>query len=125
MFSEIVNGVQLRKETIVHKYDEGIVSEYDVTIHALSDLIRKYDVISFDRLLLKIYEFTPKDSFLPQDIIDVLCEMKAIALSDDASYPILDWDDKKQKIYITDPFFIFYLIWGVKIVKENYHIYSS
>jgi hypothetical protein len=39
--------------------------------------------------------------------------MAEIASSDEASTPVLDWEKGDQKLHVTDPFFAFYLKWGV------------
>jgi hypothetical protein len=33
--------------------------------------------------------------------------------SDEASTPVLDWEQNEQKLHVTDPFFAFFLKWGV------------
>lgn len=39
--------------------------------------------------------------------------MSEIASSDEASTPVIDWEKDDQELYITDPFFAFFLKWGV------------
>jgi hypothetical protein len=41
--------------------------------------------------------------------------MAEIASSDEASTPVLDWEKGDRKLHITDPFFAFFLKWGVGI----------
>ncbi len=46
--------------------------------------------------------------------------MAKIAATDEASTPVLDWEEEEQKLHITDPFFAFYLKWGVKLPKRRW-----
>jgi hypothetical protein len=45
--------------------------------------------------------------------------MSKIASSDTASTPVLNWEREEQKLHITDPFFAFYLKWGVNKASER------
>jgi hypothetical protein len=52
---------------------------------------------------------------LPQahEVSRVLEHMSTIQADDAASAPVLDWDKKERRLHITDPFFAFFLRWGV------------
>jgi len=43
----------------------------------------------------------------------LLEKMAEIASSDEASTPVIDWDKEDQQLHVTDPFFAFFLKWGV------------
>ena len=49
----------------------------------------------------------------------VLEKMSEIASADEASTPVLDWDREEQKLHITDPFFAFFLKWGMEEAQES------
>lgn len=53
---------------------------------------------------------------LPQahEVSRVLEHMAAIQADDAASAPVLDWDKDERRLHITDPFFAFFLRWGMK-----------
>jgi hypothetical protein len=39
--------------------------------------------------------------------------MAEISATDDSSTPVLDWDKADRRLHITDPFFAFFLKWGL------------
>ena len=45
--------------------------------------------------------------------------MTEIASSDEASKPVLDWEKDEQKLHITDPFFAFFLKWGMREAQQD------
>jgi hypothetical protein len=47
-----------------------------------------------------------------EQIVRALQRMSEVSLSTDASIPVVEWDGQEQSLYITDPFFAFYLRWG-------------
>lgn len=48
-----------------------------------------------------------------QEVSRVLSKMSEIAISDESSTPVIDWEKEERKLHITDPFFAFYLKWGL------------
>ena len=53
---------------------------------------------------------------IPQghEITRVLSKMDEIAKKELHGEPVLDWDKENTKLYISDPFFAFYLKWAIK-----------
>lgn len=53
---------------------------------------------------------------IPQahEVTRVLEKMTEIAAKDESSTPVLDWEKDEQKLHITDPFFAFFLKWGIE-----------
>jgi hypothetical protein len=38
--------------------------------------------------------------------------MSSISADDQASTPVVDYEENERKLHITDPFFAYYLRWG-------------
>ena len=53
------------------------------------------------------------------EISRVLDHMAKISANDEASTPVLDWDKDERELHITDPFFAYYLRWGVNLSNFN------
>jgi hypothetical protein len=58
---------------------------------------------------------------LPQahEVSRVLEHMAAIQADDAASAPVLDWDKDERRLHITDPFFAFFLRWGMRDFRSK------
>jgi hypothetical protein len=55
------------------------------------------------------------DGAVPQahEVSRVLEKMATISSEDAASVTVIDWDKEERRLHITDPFFAFFLKWGV------------
>ncbi len=53
--------------------------------------------------------------YLPQahEVSRVLEHMATISANEESSAPVIDWEKEERKLHITDPFFAFFLKWGV------------
>ena len=71
------------------------------------------DSIQYEVLRAAIREVLEENLPQANEVTRVLEKMAEIASSDESSTPVLDWDKDEQLLHITDPFFAFYLKWGV------------
>ncbi|WP_174783566.1 hypothetical protein [Dolichospermum sp. UHCC 0259] len=80
---------------------------------AIAKLSLGLETIEYEQLRSVIKEVLTDDIPQAHEVTRVLEQMTRIASSDEASTPVLDWDKEERKLHITDPFFAFYLKWGV------------
>jgi hypothetical protein len=114
VFDKLAKGPRQRTDRMQRKLKNGESADiYKVTLYALARIRPGLATIEYEQLRAAIREVL-SDS-LPQahEVTRVLEKMANIAASDEASIPVLDWDREEQKLHITDPFFAFYLKWGV------------
>ena len=83
---------------------------------ALAHLKPGLDTIDYEMLRASIREILADNIPQAHEVTRVLEKMSEIATSDEASTPVLDWEKEDQRLHITDPFFAFYLKWGVNLV---------
>lgn len=99
----------------------GTVDIYQATLLAMAQLLQEepsLQTIEYEKLRLAIRNLLLKDSVpQAQEITRVLKEMEEIASKDESSIPVIDLEADERKIHITDPFFAFYLKWGVPLKK--------
>lgn len=71
------------------------------------------DKIEYEKLRAVIRLILSDNIPQAHEVSRVLDKMSKIASSDEASTPVIDWEKEEQLLHITDPFFAFYLKWGV------------
>lgn len=97
----------------------GLISEggtadiYGVVLKALSTLAPGLETVEYEKLRAAIRQILHETPPQAHEVTRVLERMAEIAASDEASTPVIDWEKEEQKLHITDPFFAFYLKWGV------------
>jgi len=91
----------------------GTVDTYEAVLMALSRLSPGLERVDYEQLRGAVRELLVSED-VPQahEISRVLEKMSAIASSDEASTPVLDWDKDDRQLHITDPFFAFVLKWS-------------
>lgn len=94
--------------------DGGDVDTYSLVAKALALLKPGKEEIKVEKLMDKAYYLLKNESERPQrfEITRVLKKMMEIAVSDSASNPVIDYDEKERRICIIDPYFAYYLKWG-------------
>ncbi len=112
MFEKLARGPRQRKDRVQRELLEGnTVDIYQLVLLALARMkpsLRGIEYTDIRNTIRGIAVSLPNI----QDVTRVLKHMSKIATSDKSSTPILDFDEEEQKLYITDPFFAFYLRWG-------------
>jgi hypothetical protein len=112
MFEKLARGPRPRKDRIQRELLEGkTVDIYQLVLLGLARMKPSLSGIEYIDIRNSIRGIAIS---LPniQDVTRVLKYMSKIAASDRSSTPVLDFDEEEQKLYITDPFFAFYLRWG-------------
>ncbi len=117
VFEKLAKGPRQRTDRIQRKLKNGETADiYKVILYALARLAPGLDTIEYEKLRSAIRDILAETIPQANEVTRVLEKMAEIASSDEASTPVLDWEKEEQKLHITDPFFAFYLKWGVKTV---------
>lgn len=85
---------------------------YDITLRGLARLAPGMNSIEYAQLRTAIRESTVGQPPAKSEVMYVLKHLSNVAAGDEASTPILDWDETEQTLHVTDPFFAFHLSWG-------------
>lgn len=93
----------------------GTADIYEVILLALAALKPGLDTINYEVLRGAIREVMAEDIPQAHEVTRVLEKMAEIAASDEASIAVVDWEKDEQKLHITDPFFAYYLKWGLSV----------
>ena len=114
VFDKLARGPRQRSDRIQRRLKSGKTGDiYRVVLLALADLQMGLDTIGYEELRASIRKILEDDIPQAHEVTRVLEKMSEIAASDEASTPVLDWEKDQQQLHITDPFFAFYLKWGV------------
>jgi hypothetical protein len=116
IFDKLAKGPRQRRDRIQRQLKDGGTADiYEVILLALANLQPGLETVDYESLRSSIREIVVETVPRAHEVTRVLEKMAEIAASDEASTPVLDWEKEDQKLHITDPFFAFYLKWGVTI----------
>jgi hypothetical protein len=122
IFDKLAKGPRQRADRKRRKLKNGEEADiYKVILYALARLGPGLDTIEYERLRSALRETIADDIPRAHEVSRVLEKMGEIAAQDEASTPVLDWEKQEQKLHITDPFFAFYLKWGLPITQPVAH----
>jgi len=114
IFDKLATGPRQRSDRIPRKFKNGNTDDiYGVVLYALARLGPGLDTIEYEVLRGAIRDILADNIPQAHEVTRVLEKMAEIATGDEASTPVLDWDKGERKLHITDPFFAFFLKWGV------------
>lgn len=114
VFDKLAKGPRQRTDRLPRSLKSGETADiYKVILLAIAKLSLGLETIEYEQLRSVIKEVLTDDIPQAHEVTRVLEQMTRIASSDEASTPVLDWDKEERKLHITDPFFAFYLKWGV------------
>ncbi len=114
IFEKLARGPRQRSDRIARKLKDGKeIDIYELVLHALSHIKPGLVKLEYEDLRSAIKEICLPES-VPQiqEVARVLKYMSEIAATDQSSTPVIDFDEESKTLYITDPFFAFYLRWG-------------
>ncbi len=112
IFEKLARGPRQRTDRILRKLKNGKeVDIYKLVLHALAHMHPGLVAIEYEELRVAIREIS-FDTPQLHEIARVLRNMANIATSDESSIPVIDFEEEEKVLYITDPFFAFFLRWG-------------
>lgn len=115
VFEKLVRGPRQRTDRMQRKLKNGNTADiYKVVLLALAHLQPGLDSLEYQQLRASIKEILKENVPRAAEVTRVLEKMTKIAASDESSTPVIDWEADQRLVHITDPFFAFYLKWGIK-----------
>ena len=114
IFDKLAKGPRQRSDRIVrtlHNGDE--VDIYKVTLLAMARLKPQMEKVDYEQLRTEIRNILATNLPQAHEVSRVLEKMAEIASLDESSIPVIDWDKEERCLHITDPFFAFFLRWGI------------
>ena len=114
VFDKLAKGPRQKTDRLPRMLKSGETADiYKVILLALAQLSPGLETLEYEQLRAVIKDVLIDNIPQGHEVTRVLEKMTEIASSDEASTPVLDWDKEEQKLHITDPFFAFFLKWGV------------
>lgn len=115
VFDKLARGPRQRSDRIERQLLSGETGDiYEVVLFALAHLGPGLDTIEYEELRGAIRDVLSDNIPQAHEVTRVLEKMAEIAAADEASTPVIDWESEDQRLHITDPFFAFFLKWGVE-----------
>ena len=119
VFDKLATGPRQRTDRIDRQLKTGeTVDIYRAVLLALAHLGLGLETISYEQVRGALRDLLATNVPQGHEVSRVLEKMTEIASSDEASTPVLDWEKDEQKLHITDPFFAFFLKWGMKEAQD-------
>jgi hypothetical protein len=116
IFDKLAKGPTQRADRIPRKLKDGkVVDIYKVVLLGLAKISPGLQTVEYEQLRGAIRDILEDQIPAAHEVTRVVEKMAEIASSDEASTPVLDWEKGDRKLHITDPFFAFFLKWGVSI----------
>lgn len=114
MFDKLSKGPRQRSDRLQRTLRNGIHTDiYGLVLQGLSEIKPGMERVDYEELRTKIRDISSEKPPAAHEISRVLEHMSNIASSDESSTPVLDWEKEDRILHITDPFFAYYLRWGI------------
>lgn len=115
IFDKLSKGPKQRTDRVQRKLTNGDTTDiYGLVLHALAQLRPGLDTIEYETLRSAIRDVSSGTQPQAHEVTRVLDKMSQIAASDESSTPVIDLEKEDRILHITDPFFAFYLRWGIE-----------
>ncbi|MFP4544522.1 MAG: hypothetical protein ACLFQU_09825 [Candidatus Kapaibacterium sp.] len=115
IFDKLSKGPRQRADRVQRELSNGNTTDiYGLVLHALAHLRPGLDTIDYETLRTAIKEVSSGTQPQAHEVTRVLDKMTQIAASDESSTPVIDWEKEERILHVTDPFFAFYLRWGIE-----------
>ncbi|MEV0473774.1 hypothetical protein [Streptomyces prunicolor] len=115
IFEKLAQGPRQRSDRKQRTLKEGsTVDIYGLVLEGMAHLKPALVTLEYEDLRAAIKEICLPES-IPnvQEVARVLKLMAEISATDESSTPVIDFDEEDKRLHITDPFFAFYLRWGM------------
>jgi len=118
-FERLARGPRQRTDRIQRQLASGAEEDiYTAVLFAIAETGPKTE-ISYEEIRAALKKILAEDVPRGQEITRVLSKMDEIAKEKLHGEPVLDWDKENTKLFISDPFFAFYLRWAIKNLKQD------
>lgn len=112
-YERLAKGPRQRADRLQRRLKNGdIVDIYSAILHAIAETGPK-TVIAYEELRSSLKRVLDEDTPKGNEITRVLSKMDEIAKTLQGE-PVIDWDKDDTSLFISDPYFAFYLKWAIK-----------
>jgi len=115
IYERLAQGPRQRSDRKQRRLKDGRTADiYESCLIALADIAPGLDKVEYETIRSAMRNIVEAGD-MPQahEITRVIEKMTEIAHQDETSPPVLDWDAERRVLHITDPYFTFFLKWGV------------
>lgn len=120
IFDRLTKGPRQRSDRLQRQLKNGEnVDIYKVALLALVKIAPGLDTIEYEQIRSAMRELLQANIPQAHEVSRVFEHMSKIAADDESSTPVLDWEKQDRKLHITDPYFAFYLRWGVLLPHDR------
>ena len=114
-FQRLARGPRQRSDRIQRKLSSGgVVDIYTAILHALAQSGPKTK-LTYEEIRNSLGAVLADKKPQAHETTRVLSKMSEIARELEGE-PVIDWDRENSILYISDPYFAFYLKWAIKII---------
>lgn len=115
MFDRLAKGPRSRTDRKQRRLRDGhLVDIYNAMLLAIARLKPGMQTLEYESIRASLREVLSENIPQAHEISRVLDHMAKISADDEASTPVIDWEKDDRKLHITDPFFAFFLKWGLE-----------
>lgn len=114
IFDKLLRGPRQRSDRKIYILRTGEKADiYGVMLYALSILRPGLQSYEYEQIRAAVKESIKGDTPASNQISNTLKLMSQISKDDESSTPVIDWIDERV-LHITDPYFAFFLRWGLQ-----------
>lgn len=113
VFDGLAKGRSGRVRKLRYLADGTAVDTYDVVLRAVANLRPNVGMIEYVEIARSLRALLADGPPALREVSRVLETMSTISANDDASCRPLDWEKDARRLHISDPFFAFFLKWGI------------
>lgn len=116
IFEKLRRGPRSRTDRLKRTLKNNeVVDIYGVILYALAEIKPGIQTLNYEDIRSAIKEISAETPPQAHEISRVLEQMSKISTSDESSTPVIDWEKDDRILHVTDPFFAYYLKWGVHV----------
>lgn len=113
VFEKLSRGPPSRSDRISRRFKDGTEGDiYSAILHALANTGPKVK-ISYTEIRTTLRTILADSPPQLHEISRVLSKMEEISRTSDRN-PVIDWDKENSLLYVSDPYFAFYLRWAIR-----------
>lgn len=114
VFEKLLQGPRQRTDRKIYTLKTGEKTDiYGVILFSLSTLKPGLQTYVYEDIRSAIRESINDSLPASNQISRTLKYMSEIAINDESSTPVIDWEADDYRLHITDPYFAFFLRWGL------------
>lgn len=120
VFDRLAQGPRQRSDRKERKFKSGRSGDiYLAVLMAIANLKPGVQTLDYEDIRSSLREILDEAPPQAHEVSRVLEKMADISAEDEASATVIDWEKEDRRLHITDPFFAFFLKWGMEDVQRG------